>query len=103
MNDFLFEVLLFVVTVCSVIITKTIIPWIKAKIHESEYAEVYEIVETAVKAAEQKCKAPKQGKVKKADVLAYVSQWLESKGIKLTEDDLDRLIEAAVFSMNTGD
>lgn len=100
MHEYIIDMLIFLITVCGIIITRTVIPYLKALVKSSEYADVYDIVETAVKAAEQKCKAPKQGKTKKADVYAYVSKWLESKGINLTEDDIDRLIEAAVFSMN---
>ena len=101
MHEILIDALVFVITVCGFVLTGTIIPYIKKLIQNSEYADIYDVVEIAVKAAEQKCNAPKQGKAKKADVLAYVSNWLNEKGIKLSEADLDRIIEAAVYSMNT--
>lgn len=101
MHEYVIDVLVFVITVIGVILTKNVIPYIKTLIKTSEYADIYDIVEVAVKAAEQKCTAPKQGKAKKADVLTFVSRWLDNKGIHITEDELDRLIEAAVYSMNT--
>lgn len=100
MHEYMIDILVFIITVLGIVITRNVIPYIKSLIKDSEYATIYDIVETAVKAAEQKCKAPKQGKAKKAEVYNYVSRWLDARGIRLTEDDLDRLIEAAVYSMN---
>lgn len=100
MHDYVVDLLVFAITVCGVILTKYFIPYIKEQIKASKYATVYDMVETAVKAAEQKCQAPKQGKSKKADVLAFMSNWLETKGIHLSEDELDRIIEAIVWQMN---
>lgn len=100
MHDYVIDILVFVITVLGIIITKNVIPYIKTLIKSSDYAELFGIVEVAVKAAEQKFQAPKQGKVKKAEVYSFVSHWLEEKGIHISEDEIDRLIEAAVFSMN---
>jgi LL-H family phage holin len=101
MHDYVIDILVFVITVLGIILTKNVIPYIKTLIKTSDYADIYDIVEVAVKAAEQKCTAKKQGKAKKADVYNFVSRWLDNKGIHITEDELDRLIEAAVYSMNT--
>lgn len=101
MHELLIDLLVFIITVLGIIMTKNIIPYIKTLIKSSDYADIYDIVETAVKAAEQKCTAPKQGKTKKADVYKFVSNWLKNKGIQISEDELDRLIEAAVYTMNT--
>lgn len=100
MHEFMIDVLVFVITVLCIILTKNVIPYIKTLIKTSDYADIYDIVETAVKAAEQKCTTPKQGKAKKADVYSFVSSWLREKGIHISEDELDRLIEAAVYTMN---
>lgn len=100
MNDFLFEVLLFVMIVCITVLTGTVIPWIKAQIHESEYAELLDTVEQAIRKAEQKIKGAKQGVIKKAQVVAFLRDWLNKHKIEITEEQLDTLIEAAVWSMN---
>ena len=103
MHEYMIDILVFIITVLGIIITRTVIPYIKSLIKDSEYATIYEVVETAVKAAEQSYKKiPKAGKTKKNEVVHYVTNWINNKGIRLnlTEDDLDRLIEAAVYAMN---
>lgn len=100
MHEYIIEILIFVLTVLGIVITKNVIPYLKSLIKASEYSDAYDMVETAVKAAEQKCTAPKQGKAKKADVYAFISHWLDDKGIHLTEEEIERIIECTVWSMN---
>ena len=100
MNTILFDVLLFVVILCSLAITGVVIPWIKNQIHESEYAELLDTVEKAIRKAEQKITGIKQGTARKAQVVAFLKDWLNRHSIEITEEQLDTLIEAAVWSMN---
>lgn len=100
MHEYIIEVLIFAITVIGIILTRNVIPYLKTLIKSSEYAEVYDMVETAVKAAEQKCTGLKQGKAKKSDVYAYISHWLLDRGIHLTEEEIERIIECAVYQMN---
>ena len=100
MNEVLFNVLLFITILCLTALTGTIIPWLKAQIHDSEYSELLDAVEQAIRKAEQKIKGVKQGAVKKAQVVAFLRDWLGRHSIKITEEQLDTLIEAAVWSMN---
>ena len=53
----------------------------------------------AVKAAEQTFKEPGSGKAKKAEVIRFVSEWLTKHGMKVTDEELSQLIEAAVYQM----
>lgn len=94
MNDYLFALVVIVVCICSAYITKYLVPYIKQLMTINE-------VETAVKAAEQTIKGSGMGKVKKAQVIKDVTNWLNKHGIKLTEAQLSLLIEAAVLSMKT--
>lgn len=103
MNEVLFNILLFVVIICTVIVSGTFIPWVKLQIHDSEYAEFLDIVEKAVKMAEQTIRESGQGKIKKAEVIALVTAWLNTHKIKITNDQLNTLIEAAVWTMNNKD
>lgn len=103
MHEFMMDILVAVIMICGFVLTGTVIPYIKQLIKDSEYASVYDAVETAVKAAEQKCKLSGQGRAKKAEVYTFISKWLETKRIYITEDEIDRLIEAAVFAMNNGE
>ena len=103
MNDILFNVLLVVVMVLSILLTTYVIPFLKAKIKNSEYDALLDTVFRAVRAAEQKITESGMGQVKKAQVIAYVKNWLEARKITITEEQLDTLIEAAVFIMNKED
>ena len=40
------------------------------------------------------------GKAKKAEAIAFVRAQLGSAGIDISDEQLDKLIEAAVYSMN---
>ena len=100
MNDITFSILKITVSVVAALLSYYLIPLIKAKIEAIKSTELRKTVKEAVRAAEQTLHAPGQGVAKKADVVAFVSEWLTEHGIKITEDQLDKLIEAAVFSMN---
>lgn len=100
MNEILFDVLLFVVIVCGTLFTSTLLPYLKNQIEGSKYEDLFNEIKTAIRAAEQRILGEKQGKAKKAQVLAYITHWMNAKHIKITEEQLDNLIEAAVYSMN---
>jgi hypothetical protein len=88
-----YEVLQAIVTLAIAIITVFVIPYIKSKTTATQQANIKYWVSVAVSAAEQIYKAyPKSGDEKKE----YVIEFLESKGIKLTIEELEALIESAV-------
>ena len=99
MNEYLFEALVVIVIVLGTILTRYLVPYLKAQIQDSEYAEVIDIIERSVRSAEQVLHAPGQGQAKKAQVVAFVSHYLTERRIHITEEQLDKLIEAAVYSM----
>ena len=100
MNDVTFNILKIVVTVATALISAYVIPLLKAKLQEAKYARLLEMVEIAVRAAEQTIKGSGMGNVKKDEVVKFVTEWMLDHGIHITQDQLDQLIEAAVFSMN---
>ncbi len=100
MNDITFAILKITISVVAALLSYQLIPLIKAKIEAIKNKELREIIKEAVRAAEQTLNAPGQGIAKKAEVVAFTSHWLTEHGISITEDQLDKLIEAAVFSMN---
>ena len=99
MNEITFNILKIVVSVSAAIITIYLVPYIRNKLKDDKYKELLAIVEVAVKAAEQTIGGG-HGKVKKEEVVAFVSLWLSQNGIQITDKQLDNLIEAAVFQMN---
>ena len=102
MNKILFDVLVGVMIICIILITRYLIPYIKRLIHDSQYAELLDIIEQSVDALEQTIKQSGMGKVKKAEVVKFVTNWLNEKEITISEEQLDKLIESAVFTMNNG-
>lgn len=102
MNDLTFNILKLVISVVMALVAYYVIPLLKEKIHEAKYAELLKTVMIAVKAAEQSIKGSKMGPVKKEDVITYVTVWMNTKGIAISREQLDKLIEAAVFEINRG-
>lgn len=98
MNDVTFIILKLVVSVCAALVTVYLIPYIKTLREDKRYAQALDIVQTAVKAAEQTCKDD-TGEFKKSEVLSFVCQWLKKNGVKIEMSQLDRLIECAVYQM----
>ena len=100
MNEIAFDVLMIVVSVCVAVVTRYLIPYLKNVVSDNKYAAVIEIIKVAVEAAEQTIKDSGQGKAKKAQVIAFVSHWLTEKGIHITEEQIDKLVESAVWQLN---
>ena len=98
MNELTFNILKIVVAVATVFVSAYVIPLLREKLHDSKYQRLLEMVEIAVRAAEQTIKA--DGAVKKDEVVKFVTQWMLAHGIAITQDQLDQLIECAVFNMN---
>lgn len=100
MSEMLYNVVTVVVMVAITIIVRYAVPWLKLQIEESQYAQVIEVVEEAVRAAEQTIRKSGQGTIKKERVVEFLHTWLKSKGITMTYEQIDNLIEAAVYAMN---
>ena len=100
MNDITFEILKITVSVVSALIGLYLIPYIHRKTKELIDNDVAKMVAVAVRAAEQTFKKSGMGKIKKAEVISFVTAWLKDKHIYITESQLDNLIECAVFAMN---
>lgn len=98
MDEITLMILKVVVSVCTALVTAFLIPFIKTLRDDKRYKQAFDIVEKAVKAAEQKYKQ-EEGAYKKAEVLGYVCQQMEEKGIKINPDQLDSLIECAVYQI----
>lgn len=88
-----------VLAAASALITAFVIPWIKSKLSEERQETLAAWVKTAVAAAEQTIA---DGNKKKAYVIAF----LEAKGYTVDledmSDELDAMIEAAVYALNNG-
>lgn len=91
MNDILMEVLTCVVTVSAIIITRYVVPYLSLKIKASKYSELLGYIEDAVRWAKQTLTDNEE---KKQKVLEKVVVYVASKGIDVTYEDMEMLIEA---------
>ena len=79
------------------VITVFVVPYIKSKTTATQQGQINAWVRIAVAAVEQTCKDTK-GKEKKRKGL----DWLHQHGIVVDEDQIDAMIEAAVFELKSG-
>ena len=85
-----------VVSLIAVVITVIVIPYIKSKNTVEKQQEISSWVKIAVSAAEQIYKGIGRGEEKKE----YVLNWLAEKGIKIDANELDAMIESAVYELS---
>lgn len=100
MNDILFRVLEAVVIAATAAVARYLIPYVREKLLQSRYAWLVDVIDAAVRGVEQ-IMGGGNGDSKKAAVIAYVERWLTDHHVAITQEQLDRLIEAAVHTMNT--
>lgn len=84
-----------VLALIGAIITVFVIPLLKSKTDAAQLEKIKMWVTVAVEAAEQIYVGSGRGAEKKA----YVLEFLKSKGFNLEWDEIDAMIEAAVFNL----
>ena len=101
MNNMDFDALSFVVGLCAFLITACVIPYLRSITDNARFAQLADVVETAVFAVEQ-VRGRGHGLEKKAEVVSVVAQWLSkcNRNLKVTPEQLDQLIESAVYGIN---
>jgi len=87
-----------IIALVGAVMTYIVVPFLKERTTKEQRQNIAFWVKIAVTAAEQIYKEKGQGILKKE----YVIKFLNEKGIKITEEQLDTLIEAAVYEMNNG-
>ena len=102
MNEVSFAILKIVVSVCAALITAYAIPYIKALRNDARYKQVIDIIELAVRAAEQTITESGKGAEKKQKVIEFVKEWMDKAGIHISVEEIAELTEAAVFQMKQG-
>lgn len=99
MTDLSFKILEVVVSVATALISVYVIPLLREKLKDAKYQDLVEIVDVAVRAAEQTIKGEKMGAVKKDEVIDFVTWWAAVHGVNITDEQLDRLIECVVYNL----
>ena len=95
-TELILQITLAIISIIGAIFTYVLVPYFKARTTEAQQDKIMTAVEIAVMAAEQIFSTPGMGDEKKK----YVLKLLYDKGIKLTDAQLDAIIEAAVYQMN---
>ena len=100
MDELLFEILKLIVIIATALVTRYLVPALKRNLELSENKLVKELLNTAVRFAEITFQNSGGGEEKKDFVINYIRQQLSEKHISITEEQLNSLIEAAVYTMN---
>ena len=98
MENVMYQILSLVLTIIGLIITYYVVPILRSKVSDEKLSLIEMWVNIAVAAAEQMKDAGllPDGQEKKDFVLQFVKE----KGITITDEELDALIEAAVYEIN---
>ena len=100
MDQILFAILQCVLVVVAGLITRYVVPWLKTKLDSEKFNTLELWIKAAVTAAEQVFCGSSKGNEKKAYVIDAIKKYLDSKGLKITDEQLNILIEAAVKELN---
>lgn len=102
MSEMMMEILKVIVMLAVLLVTRYLIPWIKAQIGEKQMDEIRAWVKDTVLMVQQVHEA-KPGAERKAIVVDLIRKMLIKKNIDISEEQLDTLIEAAVKAMKMQD
>ena len=101
MRDIVLELLKLTIMIATMLVTRYLIPWLKAKTQNETMHALIDWAVQAVLAAEQ-CHQAMPGPERKAIVTKFIKQILQQKNIALSDEEIDVMIEAAVKQMNNG-
>lgn len=98
MSNTTYQIFMLLISLIGVLLTGLVVPWLKLKIGNEKMKDIEKWVTVAVTAAEQMKVAGllPDGQQKKD----YVLEFVKDKGITITDQELDALIEAAVYEIN---
>ena len=100
MNDLTFELLKIVIAGIMILVTRYLVPWLKMKLKNEVDEVTWVQVMRIVRAIEQTlCNVT--GADKKARAAIVLREWAQKNHITITDTQIDDLIEAAVFVMNS--
>lgn len=99
MNEILFSIMVILLFALVFLGIRFFIPWIKEKIGNEKYERVKAEIQTLVYAIQERYGKELTGSERRAIVLEKIKEFLISKNISLTDDQLRELNDAAVFAM----
>jgi len=99
MSEILFSLLIIFIFAAIFLGIRFFIPWIKEKIGNEKYERVKAEIQTLVYAVQERHGKELTGPERRAIVIERIKEFLTSKNISLTDDQLRELNDAAVFAM----
>jgi hypothetical protein len=90
-----------IISIAGALVSAYLIPWIKNNISAKDMETIVFWVRFAVRCADQLF-TPEQWEQKKKYVTAYIIEKVAELGIKLSEEDINTLIEACVNQIHHG-
>lgn len=99
MREITLEALKLLIMILAMVMTRYVVPWLKAKTENETMQAVIDWTMQAVLAAEQAHQA-QSGAERKYIVTEFIKQILIQKNISLSDEELSMLIESAVRQMN---
>ena len=94
-NEILNNALYIIMSLAIVVVTRYLVPYLKARLTAAEQEGLIQLIENLVQAAEQIFSGEKMGEQKKE----YVVNALSEKGVLITES-VNAMIESAVYSLD---
>lgn len=99
MEDYIFEIILGVISIIGAVLTGAVIPYIKEKIGNEKLAKYEEWVKVAVRCAEMVFPERGMGESKKEYVVKFLSEMFNQDKTVISSEQLEVLIEAAVKAL----
>ena len=103
MNEITFTALRLLTMILMAVLSAYVIPWVKAKIGNERLEQISQWAALAVSWSEQIVDKTGAGTDKKIMVESFLRDLLASKGLVLTDKQIDILIESAVRQMHTNE
>lgn len=109
MNTIMMNALMAVAVAIAGIIARCLLPFLKAKkeeayaaLRQTKWAWAVKIIDAVVRAVEQTVSDEIHGEDKKDIALNCIWKLLDQNGIKISREQVEALLEAAVNEMNSG-
>lgn len=101
MNETLFTIIKYTISILTLAVFRYVIPFVRLKLENSKYAAVLDFIEKCINAAESIYKnIPKSGDEKKAYVIKAITEYINKVGIKLTEEQVNILIQGVFTELD---
>lgn len=102
MNELIFRLIEVAFLVILTVVSRYLIPWLRTRLDGTKYELAYQIVEHLVQAAEQTITYENAGRDRYERVINSARAILQRYGIEMTNDQIDTLIESAVYALKDG-